>query len=421
MSERRGRHWGGILIVLVLLAGYIAVQLIPVMMRGYETQTAVTSTLADAVPAKGIAVREEQTLEYSGTGVLTYLVEDGSRVAPGAAVGEIFASEAQARSWQNKEKLDAQLEMLGQSQTQELSGGTDIEQLLKQQQQGLLDLLDLLKTGRYDGLDEVRNQLTLAANRMQNATGAQQDLSAQIAALTAERDAAAAAAGTVEYLYAPTPGGYYSSMTDGLEQTITPQALESVDAAGLAQMIDSSQAKLTQSAGKLVSNYEWYFYCLVDAKETERFINENGEVEVELDFDDPDLKEIPAKVVSVEQDPDGGPTKVVLLCDYINAGTVNLRVETAQISFARYKGVCIAQSAVHIVTDEEGNQKRGVYVKYGNMLEFKQIDPIFENEEYVIVPAKTRVGSDEQSLKNEVLLYDEIVVSGKDLYDGKLL
>ena len=130
MSERRGRHWGGILIVLVLLAGYIAVQLIPVMMRGYETQTAVTSTLADAVPAKGIAVREEQTLEYSGTGVLTYLVEDGSRVAPGAAVGEIFASEAQARSWQNKEKLDAQLEMLGQSQTQELSGGTDIEQLL---------------------------------------------------------------------------------------------------------------------------------------------------------------------------------------------------------------------------------------------------------------------------------------------------
>ena len=30
-------------------------------------------------------------------------------------------------------------------------------------------------------------------------------------------------------------------------------------------------------------------------------------------------------------------------------------------------------------------------------------DPIFENEEYVIVPAKTRVGSDEQSLKNEVL------------------
>ena len=66
MRERRGRRWGAILI-LVILGGYIAAQLVPVLMRGYETQTAVSSTLADSVPAKGIAVREEQTLEYSGS------------------------------------------------------------------------------------------------------------------------------------------------------------------------------------------------------------------------------------------------------------------------------------------------------------------------------------------------------------------
>ena len=420
MRERRGRRWGAILI-LVILGGYIAAQLVPVLMRGYETQTAVSSTLADSVPAKGIAVREEQTLEYSGSGVLTYLLEDGSRVAPGAAVGEIFAGQAQAKSWQKKNELDAELEMLNESQTQELSGGADIEQLLKQQQQSLLSLLEILELEKYDTLDEVRNQLTLTANRMQNATGTVQDLSAQIAALTAERDAAAAAAGTVEYLYAPSPGGYYSSMTDGLEQTVTPQAVEALDTASLKELIESSDVEPTQSAGKLVSNYEWYFYCLVEDKDADRFVNENGQVEVEIDFDYTDLKEIPAKVVSVERDPNGGPAKVVLLCDYINAGTVNLRVETAQISFARYDGVCIAQSAVHIVTDEDGTQRRGVYVKYGNMVEFKQIDPIFENDEYVIVPAKTRVGSDEASMKNEVLLYDEIIISGKDLYEGKLL
>ena len=83
--------------------------------------------------------------------------------------------------------------------------------------------------------------------------------------------------------------------------------------------------------------------------------------------------------------------------------------------------VRIEQSAVHIVTDEDGVQRRGVFVKYGNVVQFKRIDPTFENDQYVIVPAKIQIGSDERSLKNEVLLYDEIITSGKDLYDGKLL
>ena len=419
MRERSRRHWGGIFVVLLLLAIYIAAQLVPVLMRGYETETAVSSTLADAVPAKGIVARQEQMLEYTGSGVLTYLLEDGSRVAPGAAVGEIFTGQAQAESWKKKNELDEEIKTLEESQTQELSGSADIEQLLKNQQQNLLGLIELLDTGRYDNLDEVRNALTLSANRMQDATGdTTQDYSAQIAVLTAERDAAAAAAGTVEYLYAPSPGGYYSSHTDGLEQTITPQALDALDAAALSQLIDSTEAEPVQSAGKLISDYEWYFYCLVDDTDADRFVNENGEVEVEVDFDYTGLTEIPATVVSVTRDPEGGKAKVVLLCDYINAETVNLRVETAQISFARYEGVCIPQSAVHIVTDEEGTQRRGVYIKYGNVVEFKQIDPIFENEEYVIVPAKTKIGTDEN---NEVLLYDEIIISGKDLYEGKLL
>lgn len=81
----------------------------------------------------------------------------------------------------------------------------------------------------------------------------------------------------------------------------------------------------------------------------------------------------------------------------------------------------IEQSAVHIVTDDEGVQRRGVFVKYGNVVQFKRIDPTFENDQYVIVPAKIQPGSDDESLKNEVLLYDEIITSGKDLYDGKLL
>ena len=419
MAKRGARSWLilGILAALIL---YIAAQLVPVLFRGYQTQTAVTSTLADAVPAKGIAVRQEQALE-GGSGVLNYLVEDGKRVSSGAAVAEVFTGQAQAQSWALKTRLDAQIAMLEQSQTQELAGGIDVDQLIRQQQDGLLDLLSLLDSRQYSELDKVKNNLTMIANRMLEASGQTVDLSAQIAQATALRDAAAAAAGTVQYLYAPGQGGYYSSMTDGMEQTLTPETAAAMSREELLTLVEGNATQPARSAGKVISDYEWYYYCFVDAAAAERFISESGTIEVEIDFDYTGATEIPATVVRVEEDPGGGQALVVLLCDYINSETVNLRAETAQISFARYEGVCIEQSAVHIVTDEEGNQVTGVYVKYGNTVEFKQIDPIFENDHYVIVPAKTRVGSDENSMKNEVLLYDEIIVSGKDLYDGKLL
>ena len=130
MAKRGARSWLilGILTALIL---YIAAQLIPVFFRGYHTQTAVTSTLADAVPARGIAVRREQALESAG-GVLNYLAEDGKRVSSGAAVAEVFSGQAQAQSWALKTRLDDQLEMLEQSQTQDLAGGMDVDQLIRQ-------------------------------------------------------------------------------------------------------------------------------------------------------------------------------------------------------------------------------------------------------------------------------------------------
>ena len=419
MDKRRAVRWAVFLVLLVPVV-YLALQLVPLLFRGYETQTAVEATLADAVPARGVAVRTEYPLDYSG-GVLGYLVEDGKRVAPGAAVGEIFTGEAQAQSSARAGRLSTELAMLEQSQSQGLAGGTDVDQILKQQQQGLFDLLEIIDSGSYEGLTRAKNAVTLAVNRLQAATGAAVDFSARIASLTQERDAALAAAGAVEYLYAPSPGGYFSSMTDGLEQVLTPEALDAMSASELSALAEAPGGEMTASAGKLIGSYEWYYYCLVEDAAADRFVDDGGPVEVEIDFDYTGAKQIPARVVSVDRDPAGGPAKIKLMCDYINAETVNLRAGTAQISFRRYAGVRIEQSAVHIVTDEDGVQRRGVFVKYGNVVQFKRIDPTFENDQYVIVPAKIQIGSDERSLKNEVLLYDEIITSGKDLYDGKLL
>ena len=76
-----------------------------------------------------------------------------------------------------------------------------------------------------------------------------------------------------------------------------------------------------------------------------------------------------------------------------------------------YEGIRIDKAALHIV-----NGQRGVYVKYGNLQRFLKITTLYENDSYILVPEDGKLGS-----ANEVRLYDEIIVQGTNLEDGKLL
>ena len=63
-----------------------------------------------------------------------------------------------------------------------------------------------------------------------------------------------------------------------------------------------------------------------------------------------------------------------------------------------------------------------LYVKYGNIARFCKIDPVDNDHplvtdgDYILVLPKGTDGS-----VSQVRLYDEIIVSGQNLYDGKLL
>ena len=60
--------------------------------------------------------------------------------------------------------------------------------------------------------------------------------------------------------------------------------------------------------------------------------------------------------------------------------------------------------------------QRGVYVKYGNLQRFLKIETLYEDENYILIPDNGKLSTD-----NEVRLYDEIIVQGTNLQDGKLL
>ena len=90
---------------------------------------------------------------------------------------------------------------------------------------------------------------------------------------------------------------------------------------------------------------------------------------------------------------------------------LGLSLEEAKIYFESYEGLRVDADALHIVDGE-----KGVYVKYGNLARWRKIQIVYQNEEYMLVAEDGKVGTD-----NELRMFDEVIVEGTDLRDGKIL
>lgn len=401
------------LLAAVLLAvggGYLVIEMIPLLVPGYEYQTAIQYTLSDGISVDGVAVRQETPLGAAQTVFVDYLVEDGSRVSAGSAVAEVFNDSVQSETRATEKRLTEEIEMLNRSQDPSLAAQGNAELLVKQQQQDLYTLLRLTDTGNYDGLWSAKSSVTCSANRLQIATGRAQSFDARIGELTALRDAAMATVGQVGYVYADR-AGYFSSRCDGLEETLTQQAMDEMSPDEAQQMISQASLPGGNGAGRIISDYQWYFYCVVEGANVQRFEDNKGK-KITIDFHYTGVQEVPATIVSIKKDETGQKALVKLACTYVNADTVNLRYENASINFKSYSGLRIDAKAKHIV-----DGKNGVYVRFGNLVQFKAITALYENDEYILVPVQTKASDS----SNQVVLYDEIIVSGKNLYDGKLI
>ena len=148
-------------------------------------------------------------------------------------------------------------------------------------------------------------------------------------------------------------------------------------------LADGFPAADTNRAGQIATGFSWKFYAVCDLDTAARF---DGLSTVKISVPGKQNTPLSATVEEVTEDKDNGIAKIVLQCQTDKA-------------------------ALHIV-----NGQRGVYVKYGNLQRFLKITTLYENDSYILVPEDGKLGS-----ANEVRLYDEIIVQGTNLEDGKLL
>ena len=387
-------------IPLVILAGYVGLQVLAVLDNRYETETAIRYTMADSIYCDGVVWFTEQPVE--GSGDLGYLVANGERVSGGTAVAEIYTDPGQAQYRAQLNALTDRITLLERSQ----SAGSDIAVLLNPEQTAENDLLEALDRRQYSELAERQESYLLAANRLQVTTGQVRDFDAQLEELNAQAEQLRAALGTPETISAPT-SGYFVQAEGARTLTADQEFLQQATPLQLSDTLaEGADRPLEGAVGKVVTSYEWSFYGVCSQEDGARI--EVG-TEVNICFPDKAEQTLPATVEEVVIDEQSGLAKVVLRCEYMTPQVLVLGQQSARIDLATYNGLRVDVDARHIV-----DGVAGVYVRFGQLVSFKPITVLYEDENYILTPESGDDGC-------ELELYDEVVVRGRALRDGKLI
>lgn len=391
------------LLALALVSVYIIVQCFVIFRRSYKTETAIKYTLAESITIDGVVAFD--SVDVAGSGDLGYLVQDGERVTNGTVVAEVYTDDSQGLQRERLDRLERTITLLTKSQN---STGSDLSVLTNQTKQALYNLLDKINTAQYSGITDAEDTFLLAQNRLQVSTGQTAGFADTIAALQVEYDSIKAQLDALQTITATT-NGYFSSTAASPAIAADRQALDDADPATLQKMLaDGFPAAATDRAGQITTGFSWKFYAVCDLDTAARFDNISS---VKISVPGKQNTPLSATVEEVAPDKDNGIAKIVLQCQTINAEVLSFGQETAQIDLKTYEGIRIDKEALHIVDGQ-----RGVYVKYGNLQRFLKITTLYENDSYILIPENGKIGTD-----NEVRLYDEIIVQGTNLQDGKLL
>lgn len=389
----------------MLLCAYIGYQAYRALYNPVRTVSAIHAEVDDSIQLEGYVVRNESVMVRNyGSGVLEMNMYEGERVANGSEIAVVYADADAARRSHEAARLDEQIKRMSMLYAQ--SGENyDIEAANDIIAERATSLVRMRHEGVSETMDTMIEDLKLQTLMREYIYRDKKELVDVIEGLQKERDKLGSGAAIRKRLYASS-AGYFSQYVDGYEEAITSELVLSSTPSGFLNASSNYATPDSNAVGKLISSNIWYFAAVVDEKAASRFKTGN---DMKLKFQEKSLPDVEAELVRLTEAEDGKVLAVFECNTHIGEFT-KVRKVVAQAVVKTYKGLKVPREALRV--DDEG--QNGVYCLIDSQVKFKPIEIIFEKDSYYISAYDS---SDTKSL----LLYDEIVVSAKNLENRKII
>ncbi len=401
-------------IVALVLAGFILVYIVYqtylITHVSVDTEVATLTTINESVDTDTFVVRNESYIKNSDQGTLIALVDDGSRVAKGEGVAAVFSDDESASNYAELGNLKENIERYNRLNSQKGTFAVDVTAMNDNISSSIISLVEDVDNGNYSDMKtdiyDVRDKIITR----QIATGELDGLDSKIQSLNQQYRNFSNKTAEHNTIVSRT-SGYYINGTDGYETVVDYDEIDGLSVRDIEKIIDAKPSKVSDRViGKVVGDFDWYMICVIDTNKAAN-LTEGNKVTVNLPYSA--VNSVPAYVDRISNTNNDKKTAVVLRCNRMNSFIASLRKERAEIVINSYKGLKINNKAIRV--NDEG--VKGVFVKNGNVAEFKKLNIVYSGEDYVI----SSLEHDDDPYGKYVKTYDNVILGGKNLYDGKII
>lgn len=406
----------------------------------YETTVAQSYSLSNIINAKGIIFKDEKVIKPSAQGNVNYLFENGAKVAKGAQVAQIYQNKNDVLATEQINKIDQKIARLNDVQAELKSQSIDADTVQKGIYLTYQNILNALNKGDFTTIADSKEELIYLFNEKQIVTGQSDNIEDAKSKLQAQKAELQKSISSVPQYISSDVSGYFVDSVDGYEDKYTLESAKNItkdalkqeinaqstaggsdssdssdtsDSSGQTVSSDSSESSSSSSVSnaengicKVIENPVLKFETIVDSKSMAN-VKLNKSYKLTFKGSENETDAVLTRL-DINNNEDDGVAEFEITD--ISQDTAPMRFVDCDITIDSNEGLKVPKTAIR----ENDNGEAGVYVANNISMKFKKIDIVFENEDSVLSAVHS---SDSGYLAN----FDNIIVQGADLYDGKYL
>lgn len=389
--------------VILVAVVFVINQAVSMIYKPITTDSAVFYTANNGFKITGVIIRNEILVTNEDDGVLHFLISDGERVSKEGIIANIYGSEAasitlsQIQSVQNK--INDINDILSFNDLEAANLG-----LINSRANDNLDNLILsASNGNYSEMPKRSEELLFALNRRQAALGDTADFASQLEILNNQLQNLQQGLTGVKGSVIASQSGYFLSKTDGYESVLSVDKLSGIT----PEFLDGLKTKASPKnvVGKIVSDYEWYIAAKVSINDSHNY-KAGDSLKIYTSVKSSPV--LPVTVKQVNTSKNSSDAVIIFACSEMNAELAAMRSGPMTVVSKEYSGLRVPKKALRVV-----DNVRGVYIVKGMQAKFVPVEILYSTEDIMICKKSDNDG--------QLRLYDQVIVKGRNLYDGKII
>lgn len=407
------------LVACVGIVVYVYLQVMGGFNEGIVTETAMHVSMNDTIKAESCIFRDETVLENDTKGAVVTLVSEGERVSKGQLIANIYPDENDALLQDEINRINRRLEILENSSVDKQFVISDLRRLDDNIDEIFADIYEDSSRGNLSSAISSSSELLVLLNKRDLIVESGFDYSQELEKLNEEKKALEGRISSVATPLFAAESGYFFGDVDGYEQTFDISLVDKITLSDFEGLMGAhADEETSKGSVKIVNDFIWYLVCSLDAEgartltEGEKYtvsFPENGDFEIDMTL---------SRVVS---ETNSTSSLAVFRVNVLPGGFNYKRFQDAEIVIKGIEGISVPKKALRVVNGVEG-----VYILVGDVVRFRSIERIAEKDGYYVVKLKSNAAVFEEDNGDvteikPLSLYDNIIVSGKELFDGKII